>query len=261
MSLQKSTAQLKIGNTIITNEDYEFSWKYQDKNDNNPSFLEISLPNLATSFQNKILKEVSCIFDFGFGNSSGTLINGIINKKEISFLNSVTEITNIKVIEIDSNGFADISKSYKNKKTSFIIQDIANDIGYIIKSLELKNDILQQTGYVAYGKGLNILKKLVRQADSNIRIEGNLIFIYDIATETRGNPSLIKFGTGLLTRPLKIEEQNKDYNYIIKSLANPNIRKNSIIKIETDELNSYCKVIELKLSDWVAEYFVKVLEV
>jgi len=261
MSKIISTAKLQIAGLIITNEEYEFDWRYQDKNDNNPSFLEISLPNLTKKFQNKILKGTQAIFDFGFDKIGGTLVNGTVDTKTVSFPDDVTEITKLKIIEIDVNGFSEISKSYKNKKTSFIIQDIANELGYIIKTLELKSDILQQNGYVAYGKGINIMKKLVQQANINIRIEGNFIYIYDTDIEVKETSYIIKFGAGLLKAPLQIEETGKDYDYVIEALANPEIRKNSVIKVETENLNSFCKVIELDLDNWVGQYFVKVMEV
>ena len=261
MGFNKSSAKLIIASTIIDNDVYEFEWKYFDNDDDNPSFLEINLPNLAQELKNKLTKGTTALFEFGFGNITGTLINGYVDKVTTEVREGVTEITKIKILEIDPNGFKQISKSYKNKKISFIITDIANELGYILKTLDLESDILMQTGYVAYGKGINILKKLTEQAGSNIRFEGNLINIFDINDNVKSKYQLVKFGNGLLKIPSEIEEDGKEYNYIIEMLASPEIRKNSILKVETKVLSSFCKVIKLELDNWVARYFVKVMEV
>lgn len=263
--LEKSVAEIKIGTSLITFDKYNFAWSYESKNDNNPSFLELTIPNLSKEFQKSINKNTVVSFSFGSGNSVGVLVTGYVDKKEVTKLDNVTEMTRLIVLDSDVSVFNDINKSYvKNTKSSYIIKDICDNVGLILKQLELKSDKQYLSGYVAYGKAVNIIKKIVSDCKSNIKIDGVELSIYDTTKQSKNSISLIKFGTGLLEEPLPTEwgkDEEQIFDYSVRCIAIANLRKNSIIRVEGSELKFYGKIIEINITDFIATYYVAVMEV
>ena len=261
MGYKQSIAKIRINNIIINYDNYNFDWNYEAKDDSNPSFLELRIPNLDKNDRNNIKKNDPVIFDFGFDNDIGTIIQGRVDQKSFESFDSVTNYTVIRVIDVASNIFGQISKTYKNKNTEYIIRNIASQLGLIIKQLDLNTNTSHINDYVAYGKGINIIKQLVEKNGSKLKLEGDLVYVYKEEDERIINPFLYNFDTGLITEPNKYEEENKEYTHVFKALANHKLRKDSIVRIESEDLKSYCKILKYSVSNWVAEYYVKILEV
>lgn len=262
MPYVKSEAIIRINDVIISFEDYNFSWSYTTNDDNSLSFLELSIPNLAKKFVNKISKNDPVIFSYGYDGKIGTLIKGTINKKKIVRNDAITEVLQLKVIEVAPNAFLEISKSYGiGTKCSDIIKDLARDSDLVIDNLELVKDLVHRSGYVAFDNVSNILRRLVSACGSKIRIQDNIINIYDENSQIKTNAIVINYDTGLLKDPESIEESDKGYNYIVTTLANVNIRKNTVLKLETTDINTYVKVVKFTVRDFKGEYITKILEV
>jgi hypothetical protein len=261
MGFLKSKAKIRINNIIIDYDEYNFEWSYEAKDDSTPSFLSLRIPNLAKNFMNSIKKGDPVIFDFGFDNNVGTLIQGRIDQKSFESSDLVTNYTVLKVIDIDGKIFGNVSKTYKNKNTEYIINDIANQLGLIVKQLDLTTNTSHINDYVAYGKGINIIKQLVNKNGSELKLEGDLIYIYREQDEVIKNPFLYNFETGLISEPSEYEEEGKEYTHVFKALANHELRKDNIVRIDSKDLKSYCKILKYSISNWKTEYYVKVLEV
>ena len=261
MGYKQSKAILTIADTIINFDTYNFSWSYTDSDDDTPGYLEVEIPNLAKTYREGISVGDGVLFEFGFDNDSGNLINGYIDKKTYRSNDSVTNYTILKILDTASDVFGYISTTYVNKSSSYIITDIVSKLGLVLKLQSLKNNISHVNDYVAYGKGLNILKKLVHQCGSKIRVEGDQVYIYDEDDESVNDYYLINFENGLLTEPQEYIEDGKAYTHVFDSLANHNLRKNDIIRLESEDIQSYCKILKMNLINWKATYYVKTLEV
>jgi len=261
MGFLQSKATLTIDNTIIDFTTYPFTWTYTDSDDDTPSYLEVDIPNLTKEFRESITTDSSVVFNFGFDDDVGTLIQGYVDKKTHSMEDAVTDKTHIKVLDTDSNVYETVTKTYINKSTKYIITDLADKLGLIVKELDLKNNISHINDYVCYGKGLPLLKKLVNQCGSKLRIEGNQIFVYNPSNESTDNYYLITFDTGLLSPPEEYTEDKKEYTHSFTCLANHNLRKGSVVRVECDDFKQYCKILKMSLTDWTATYYVKTLEV
>ena len=261
MGFLKSSATLTISDTIIDYETYPFSWSYTDTDDDTPSYLEVEIPNLTKTYRESISIGDGVVFNFGFDDDTGTLIQGYVDKKSYDSNDAVTDYTNLKILDTDSDIYGKISTTYVNKSSKYIITDIVSKLGMTLKLLNLKTNVSHINDYTAYGKGLPILKKLVNQCGSKIRVEGSQVYIYNEDDETVGTYYLVNFETGLLKAPEEYTEDGKSYTHVFASLANHNLRKNSIVKVDIDDFKSYCKILKMNISDWKAIYYVKTLEV
>lgn len=261
MGYKQSKAKIRINNIIIDYDNYNFEWSYEAKDDSTPSFLELRIPNLDKDDRVALKKDDPVIFDFGFDNDIGTIIQGRIDQKSFESFNSVTNYTILKVMDVENNIFGKISKTYKNKNTEFIIRDIASQLNLIIKQLDLGTNTSHVNDYVAYGKGINIIKQLVNKNGSELKLEGDLIYVYREGDEVVSNPFLYNFDTGLLSEPAEYEEEGKEYTHVFKALANHQIRKNDIVRVDSEDLKTYAKILKYSVSNWVAEYYIKVMEV
>lgn len=261
MGYKKSVAKIRINDTIIDYETYNFDWSYTAKDDSTPNFLQLEIPNLSKKFRESISKNDTVIFEFGFDNDTGTIIQGYIDQKTFRRDDVVTNYTVLNVIDVDSNVFTEISKTYKNKNTEYIIKDIASALGLTVSSLSLGTNTSHVNGYVAYGKGINIIKQLVEKNGSKLKLEGDILYIYEEDNEEVTNPILFNFETGLLSEPSEYQEDGKEYTHVLKSLANHKITKDSVIRIESEDLKSYARILKYDLSNWTANYYIKLLEV
>ena len=80
--------------------------------------------------------------------------------------------------------------------------------------------------------------------------------IYNASSTKKTTSHLIDFESGLLSEPEVFTEEKKDYDYKIKCMAFPDLKKNSIFKIKSDTYSGYVQILKLSVSDFVAEYVV-----
>lgn len=257
----KANAFFRIGSVEIEYDKYNFEWSYESTDDNSPNYLDIKIPNLSEELKQSIKKGSSCVFSFGYNDSISDLIYGTVDSIQKT-LSTVDNFISLKIIETSSAAFSDTSKSYsKGVKSSDIIKDIANEKKLLIKKLVLVKDISHKAGYVAYGKAINIIKKLVEACGSSLLVEGSDLTIYNPKDKIKTEIEVINYNTGLLSEPSEHSEKGKPYDYSIDCIAFNSLRKNSVIKIESDTLKAYAKIIKFSIDNFKAEYIIQVMEV
>ncbi len=259
MSLKKQQAIIKIGSLIIDYDKYNFEWDFKDEKDK-VIFLNLSIPNLTKDTRATLKKGLPVIFDFGFDENISTAVTGTINKIQINF-SDVTNWTDIEVKAVPTTINDFIGYSYRNKPHSFIIRDVCSKLGLNILSLNLKKDKDNPTGYTVYGRGLKELKELIEDTGSAYRIDKDTIKIFDEDSDKKNNVQLINFETGLLEEPSKSEEDDDGFDYTVVSLSNPLVQRGDVLKIESSELKSFCKIVKMDVSDFVSTYYVKVMRI
>ena len=94
-----------------------------------------------------------------------------------------------------------------------------------------------------------------------VTTRGNLIELYkDDNTGTPGN-IILKSDSGLIDVN-KYKDDDKKYDYIVKSLPIPTLAQGDIIRVEGFKLNAICKIIDYEIrgsTNWEAKYYVKVI--
>lgn len=252
----RANAVLKISDIEISFEDYNFDWSYESNDDDTPNFLEISIANLSSELRNSIKKNNTAIFYFGYNGEVSEFLTGAINVISHEY-NSTGITTKLKIIESAITNYSNISTSYsKGTKADYIIKNIANLASISINDLVLVNNIVYKSGYVAYGKAINLIKQIAASCGSSMKVNGNVIDIYNPSSTSKKLNYLIDFTTGLLAEPEELKEDDKEYDYKIKMMAYSDFKKNSIFKIDSDTYDGYVQVLKFTIDNFVAEYVV-----
>ena len=201
--------------TTETRIDYinglETKWNYKD-NDDKPSEFTIEINNLTKTTANKIALKNNVILNAGYGSDLGEVASGFVIKKEYN--DNVLKLT---CSEIDVKYNKVISSAYEPMTTaSTIIGDIAKQIDFYVKQLELKNDVVYKIGESIHGHALAEIQDIVKDGGSKINIKNNMIYIYykDLVDTSK---IVIDYTSGLLEEPkssnvpeIKIEAKKEE---------------------------------------------------
>ena len=189
----------------------ETKWNYKD-NDDKPSEFTIEINNLTKTTANKIALKNNVILNAGYGSDLGEVASGFVIKKEYN--DNVLKLT---CSEIDVKYNKVISSAYEPMTTaSTIIDDIAKQIDFYVKQLELKNDVVYKIGESIHGHALAEIQDIVKDCGSKINIKNNMIYIYykDLADTSK---IVIDYTSGLLEEPkssnvpeIKIEAKKEE---------------------------------------------------
>ena len=189
----------------------ETKWNYKD-NDDKPSEFTIEINNLTKTTANKVALKDNVILNAGYGSDLGEVASGFVIKKEYN--DNVLKLT---CSEIDVKYNKVISSAYEPMTTaSTIIDDIAKQIDFYVKQLELKNDVVYKIGESIHGHALAEIQDIVKDCGSKINIKNNMIYIYykDLADTSK---IVIDYTSGLLEEPkssnvpeIKIEAKKEE---------------------------------------------------
>lgn len=252
-------AQIVIGATVINFSDYEFKWSFADEGDV-MNVLTLKIPNIAKDTLSDIKKESSLIFSFGYGENVGVFITGsIIGISEVYV--GINRYLTIKAQQADAAASeVFISKSYAPAtNASAVILDLCRLAGFKIKTLSLRVDIRYLTGTQRYGNVVTELQKIAKSCGSSLSISGTHISITHKGTPTTSEVVRLDFTSGLLNEPEKCTDKSKTYDYKITAMASPDIENGTILYIQSNTLNTYVRVSEFIINDFIATYSVEVI--
>ena len=236
---------LKVGQLEI-NTNLDIDWEYSIDNDKVTAQLKVLINNISKESKSKIKK--GDIVEFGFG----------YEEQVIPFFYGLVDILDgdtIIAYEYKQEITKRMSRSYKvGTNAEFVIRDLAEICKLEIEILELAQTITYSNGYNVYDLPLMALKKIVASCGSVMVLNGSKL---RITATNNGFKSGVEydFNSGLLAN---IEEIRDDINstHLIKALANPIVKKGSIIKV----LGNYYKVNSLDIDNFIAEMEVLKLE-
>ena len=246
-------AKLQINDKIIEYPALYLEFTYKT-DENESAILELNVYNLSDNTINSFKKEDPVIFQIGYDKDIGILTEGFISS--IKTEGGVDKVTKIKVNETDLNFYKKIDKTYtKGTKASYIIQDICSNVGLYIKKIELLEDFSFENGYSQKGIALNLINNIVEKTGSKITIKGNKIYIYN--KEEKGIEVIkLNYKSGLLKEPQKVEEEDKEYNYIVNSLPFYKLKIGDFIYVDSNKFKGTVKILKIEISGWEAKYYV-----
>ena len=271
----------------------ETKWNYKD-NDDKPSEFTIEINNLTKTTANKIALKNNVILNAGYGSDLGEVASGFVIKKEYN--DNVLKLT---CSEIDVKYNKVISSAYEPMTTaSTIIDDIAKQIGFYVKQLELKNDVVYKIGESVHGHALAEIQDIVKDCGSKINIKNNMIYIYykDLADTSK---IVIDYTSGLLEEPkssnvpeIKIEAKKEEKpktetkkstkkstkkttkkattkkeakkveikeDYEVKCLLIHYLKKGDVFHLKSQEVDGDMRILSMSIDDFVMTLKVKVI--
>lgn len=266
--LLNQSCVVQVGNKVVEsktreNQGYEILWDYSQKDSDSPGNLKIQIYNLSKTDTEDFKVNEGYIFQFGFSGQLGVFSTGYVNQIESRIIGTDSVLV-LNCVESSLEGFTSVSRSFEiNSKADYIIRTVCGDAGLILDNLSLNDNKNYSNGFVAYGKANTIIKKIVDNCNSKMSINGNKINVYSDNNDKK-LPLLLTFKSGLLEEPerstfIQKDNNKKQYDYAVKSLAFNEIKKGDIFKIESESVNTFVKVNNLQVTDYIAVYFVEVI--
>ena len=271
----------------------ETKWNYKD-NDDKPSEFTIEINNLTKTTANKVALKDNVILNAGYGSDLGEVASGFVIKKEYN--DNVLKLT---CSEIDVKYNKVISSAYEPTTTaSTIIDDIAKQIDFYVKQLELKNDVVYKIGESIHGHALAEIQDIVKDCGSKINIKNNMIYIYykDLADTSK---IVIDYTSGLLEEPkssnvpeIKIEAKKEEKpktetkkstkkstkkttkkattkkeaekveikeDYEVKCLLIHYLKKGDVFHLKSQEVDGDMRILSMSIDDFIMTLKVKVI--
>ena len=259
----------------------ETKWNYKD-NDDKPSEFTIEINNLTKTTANKVALKDNVILNAGYGSDLGEVASGFVIKKEYN--DNVLKLT---CSEIDVKYNKVISSAYEPMTTaSTIIVDIAKQIDFYVKQLELKNDVVYKIGESVHGHALAEIQDIVKDCGSKINIKNNMIYIYykDLADTSK---IVIDYTSGLLEEPkssnvpeIKIEAKKEEKpktetkkattkkeaekveikeDYEVKCLLIHYLKKGDVFHLKSQEVDGDMRILSMSIDDFTMTLKVKVI--
>ena len=267
----------------------ETKWNYKD-NDDKPSEFTIEINNLTKTTANKVALKDNVILNAGYGSDLGEVASGFVIKKEYN--DNVLKLT---CSEIDVKYNKVISSAYEPMTTaSTIIDDIAKQIDFYVKQLELKNDVVYKIGESVHGHALAEIQDIVKDCGSKINIKNNMIYIYykDLADTSK---IVIDYTSGLLEEPkssnvpeIKIEAKKEEKpktetkkstkkstkkattkkeaekveikeDYEVKCLLIHYLKKGDVFHLKSQEVDGDMRILSMPIDDFIMTLKVKVI--
>ena len=272
----------------------ETKWNYKD-NDDKPSEFTIEINNLTKTTANKVALKDNVILNAGYGSDLGEVASGFVIKKEYN--DNVLKLT---CSEIDVKYNKVISSAYEPMTTaSTIIDDIAKQIDFYVKQLELKNDVVYKIGESIHGHALAEIQDIVKDCGSKINIKNNMIYIYykDLADTSK---IVIDYTSGLLEEPksrnvpeIKIEAKKEKKpktetkkttkkstkktttkkattkkeaekveikeDYEVKCLLIHYLKKGDVFHLKSQEVDGDMRILSMSIDDFIMTLKVKVI--
>ena len=259
----------------------EIKWSYKSVNDE-PNEFDLEIKGLTTTTIAKIKLKDPVKLVAGYGEDIGDIASGIISRKEVE-----KGTLKLKCREVPANFKKLVSVAYKPGTTaSYIIEDLAKNIGFAVKQLELKNDVVYSIGESILGSGLYEISQIVRDCDSKMTVKNDFIYIYHNEMSDK-NKIKISYQSGLLEepKPQNIEEisykpkkeekiskkskktsekgkgeENKakdkkeelKYDYEIKCLLIYSLKKGDLIELVSNDISTEARIAEISdISDFV----------
>lgn len=259
----------------------EIKWSYKSVNDE-PNEFDLEIKGLTATTIAKIKLKDSVKLVAGYGADIGDIASGIISRKEVE-----KGTLKLKCREVPANFKKLVSVAYKPGTTaSYIIEDLAKNIGFAVKQLELKNDVVYSIGESILGSGLYEISQIVRDCDSKMTVKNDFIYIYHNEMSDK-NKIKISYQSGLLEepKPQNIEEisykpkkeekiskkskktsgkskgeENKakdkkeefKYDYEIKCLLIYSLKKGDLIELVSNDISTEARIAEISdISDFV----------
>ncbi|RAR39670.1 phage protein [Paenibacillus sp. MDMC362] len=195
-----------------------------------PNESEIKIWNLTAETINKIKRGDTLMINAGYIGDVGVILHGFVSAVR-SRREGVDKVTSIYVIDSE-----DLSKrtlkdvSYKEGTlASYIIKDMAGQIGLRIAQFELVRDYRYMDGYTASGEVTGIIAKVAEDCKTAVYINKGRLYIRNLK---RGADNRFKLSadTGLIGVP-EYQEDDETKGYQITSQLQYRITTASVVDL------------------------------
>ncbi|KEI18247.1 phage protein [Clostridium haemolyticum] len=220
----------------------EFNIKFDS--DTIPDEGEVSIYNLSPDSIARINKKNGIVLNAGYGDDLGSILDGVITDVE-TYREGVDTVTKIKALNITWEYLnKPISYTYApGATTTYLVKDLLQSAGNLKANINNPtNNLTYSRGFQAYGKIIDVLRRVVIESDSRLLVHGPSI---SVIPKKQGITLgfLLNSKTGLI-KVEKIDKNDSVATHKIEMLLNHAIAPYSLIQVESTNLNGTVMVIE-----------------
>jgi len=260
MNLFKRRAVLRFTNgfELDSNNGVRFKFNYKTNSEENIPVLELTILNIKKDLRLLIEEGMQGSFNIGYGDSLSELTAGIVKNVvedggEIEF----------EILGSSDDFFKNFSRFYdKGVREKFVLDDVAKNCNFNLQGTELLEEYTRENGITVRGNALQTVRKIVEARGLKLTINGTDAIIYDPKSQEKLGDILLRYDSGL-TNVVRNVKKDKDYEFTVYSLPIPQLKQGDFIRVEHDNLNADCRIVDFKISgktNWKAKYYVKLLK-
>ncbi|MBW7452435.1 phage protein [Paenibacillus sepulcri] len=225
--------QVMVAGMQFDMDKYNLEGNVPFDNDVLPNESEIRIWNLAPETINKIKRNETLMVNAGYKGDVGLILHGFVSAAR-TVRDGVDRITTINVLDAE-----DLSKrtikdiAYKEGTlASYIIKEMAGQIGLQLAQFDLYQDYRYMDGYTATGKATEIIAKVAEDCRTSVYINKGKLYVRNLR---RGKDELFKLSadTGLIGTPEWFESDGAQ-GYNLTSQLQYRITTASVIDLKSD---------------------------
>lgn len=245
--------QILVAGLDISDPPYLVEFNTEFDTDPEPNTGEVTLYNLSQNTSSQIKKGQQIIINSGYEGDVGTVALAVVSEVKTE-RNDLDVLTKIKIGDAtDQWANASISKSYKaGIKASQVLGDILQGFGLEVGLLNLPKDIVYTGGKVVCGSLQAVVRQIVTDCGAKFHIANGRIII---APESQGIQTafILNSDTGLIGSPERVESEKGEI-WKVRCLLNHQIGPDSIIKLESRDVQGWFRVMKGKHNSTKSEH-------
>lgn len=239
----KREVEVKVAGRSVKSPPFDVDFIVNFDTDPEPNEGEVTIYNLTRDTVNRIVKDSSIIISAGYSGDTGTVFAGVVDYKE-GYWDGPDRILKLEIGDAtDKWAKATINKSYKaGSKASQIIPDALGLFGLEIGSFKLPNDVVYASGCTLSGSLQAEVRKIVTDCGAKFHISNGAIFING-PDDGKKTGFLLRHDTGLVGSPERIQGDEAEADYKVKSLLNYRIHADTLLQIQSETANGWFRVV------------------
>lgn len=199
--------EVLIGNKKFSNADFTLEGTVPFDNDPLPNESEIKIWNLSNDTIAQLKRGQTAMVNAGYRGDIGLILHGFVSKV-ITKREGVDRVTSIYVLDSDDITKREVDIAYKNSTlASYILKDMARQLGLPIGQFELNQDYRYEEGYTAKGEVTKVISDVAADCGTSAYVNKGKLYIRNLRIGADDVFSLSS-DTGLIGSPETFEEEN-----------------------------------------------------
>ncbi|NQX68492.1 hypothetical protein HQN90_20410 [Paenibacillus alba] len=198
--------EILIGNKRFSNSDLTMEGSIPFDNDPLPNESEIKIWNLSSETIAQLQRGQTAMVNAGYRGDMGLILHGFVSKV-VTKREGVDRITSIYVLDSDDITKRKVDIAYKNNTlASYILKDMAGQLGLPLGQFELNQDYRYEEGYTAKGEVTKIISDVAADCGTSAYVNKGKLFIRNLRMGA-DDVFALSVNTGLIGSPEPFEEE------------------------------------------------------
>ncbi len=222
--------------------DIDFTIDFDDEPEVNRG--QLTLYNLSQDTSQKIKVAKQAVINAGYEGDVGTVMVGRIDEVRGEWSGTDSPLI-LELTDIPEPFNQIVSKTYKDKiRASQVIRDLISSYGLRIGKLNLPVDVQYSGGRILNSSLEGIIRELAKDCRAKLHVANGAIFLRPKRDGDR-LAVVLSSDSGLIGTPTRMDEDGQE-GYNVACLLNHRIRADSIIKLQSREVEGFFRVVRGK---------------